>query len=373
MVAWLSDEAEPGQLPGHAGLKLRPWLGARRALVVGTSGYALLILANLLPTWAHILLLLPSAMRDINLPDGPVVGSFNGEFWGVFASTQVIGNLISLAVLRNRKGGGSVTGKNLLFLVFLSCTIIGIVLMCLPSKRDEKQDDSSTHSSFGAMLMGIVAPLKDRRMLLLIPLMAYSGLQQAFVWVVFTKSIVAPVLGISGVGGSMAIYGAADVVEAAFSQFKVWQSGAMAAIFFLSPSIRLQAMLILMATSLVISFGSSKGELAPSSRCAPGAVPVTMPQRAGEAVSYLFPPAPSMALHRRIGWVTTTRPRDEAWIDAGKPLLASFFSTKKKERRKAGVSGVGTGKISTLCFSLGLISTLSQQRCTCGSAGKITV
>ncbi|KAM0855571.1 hypothetical protein ACQ4PT_049687 [Festuca glaucescens] len=67
-----------------------------------------------------------------------------------------------------------------------------------------------------------------------------------------------------------------------------------------------------------------------------------MPQRAGEAVSYLFPPAPSMALHRRIGWVTTTRPRDEAWIDAGKPLPASFFSTKKKERRKAGVSGVGT-------------------------------
>jgi hypothetical protein len=27
------------------------WLGARRALVVGTSGYALFILANLLPTW----------------------------------------------------------------------------------------------------------------------------------------------------------------------------------------------------------------------------------------------------------------------------------------------------------------------------------
>jgi hypothetical protein len=29
---------------------------------------------------------------------------------------------------------------------------------------------------------------------------------------VFTKSIVTPVLGISGVGGAMAIYGAADVV-----------------------------------------------------------------------------------------------------------------------------------------------------------------
>ncbi|RLN27514.1 UNC93-like protein 3 isoform X2 [Panicum miliaceum] len=166
-------------------------------------------------------------------------------------------------------------------------------------------------------------------MLLTIPLIAYSGLQQAFVWAVFTKSIVTPVLGISGVGGAMAIYGAADVVcsliagrltsglhsaasivsvgailqavvlfcpmsgllgaaiplfigalwgvgdgvlntqlsallgllfedvkEAAFAQLKVWQSGAIAVIFFLSPNITLQAMLILMTTSLFISFGS---------------------------------------------------------------------------------------------------------------------
>ena len=30
-----------------------------------------------------------SHARDNNLPDGPAVGRFNGEFWGVFASTQV--------------------------------------------------------------------------------------------------------------------------------------------------------------------------------------------------------------------------------------------------------------------------------------------
>jgi hypothetical protein len=32
------------------------------------------------------------------------------------------------------------------------------------------------------MLKYILAPLKDRRMILLIPLILYSGLQQAFVW-----------------------------------------------------------------------------------------------------------------------------------------------------------------------------------------------
>nr|CAB3466206.1 unnamed protein product [Digitaria exilis] len=304
-------------------------MGPKRALVVGSSGYVLFILANLLPTWCVLPVvadrdpfpvgfimrtdvslcpgdwytMVPTSLylgftasiiwvgqgtyltsaalshaRENNLPEGPTLGSFNGEFWGMFASTQVIGNLISLALLRNDK---------------------------------------------------------DRRMLLTIPLIVYSGLQQAFVWAVFTKSIVTPVLGISGVGGAMAIYGAADVVcslvagrltsglrsaavivsvgailqaivlfwlllfyspmagllgaaiplfigalwgvgdgvlntqisallgllfedvkEAAFAQLKVWQSGAIAVIFFLSPSITLQAMLILMTAGLFISFGS---------------------------------------------------------------------------------------------------------------------
>ncbi|CAD6269809.1 unnamed protein product [Miscanthus lutarioriparius] len=333
------------------------WIGSRRALVVGTSGYLLFIAANLAPSWytmvpaslylgftasiiwvgqgTYLTLAALSHARENNLPEGPTLGSFNGEFWGMFASTQVIGNLISLALLRNGKDGGSVTGKNLLFAVFLGFMIVGIVLMCLLSKRDEKRNNTPTHSSFGAMLKYIIAPLKDQRMLLTIPLIAYSGLQQAFVWAVFTKSIVTPVLGISGVGGAMAIYGAADVVcsliagrltsglrsaafivsvgailqavvlfwlllfyspmdgllgaaiplfigalwgvgdgvlntqlsallgllfedvkEAAFAQLKVWQSGAIAVIFFLSPSIALQAMLILMAAALVISFGS---------------------------------------------------------------------------------------------------------------------
>ncbi|XP_047087417.1 uncharacterized protein LOC124699092 isoform X2 [Lolium rigidum] len=78
------------------------------------------------------------------------------------------------------------------------------------------------------------------------------------------------------------------------------------------------------------------------SRCGPGAVPVTMSQRAGETVSYLFSPAPSMASSRRICWVTTTRSTDGAWINTDKTLPASLFSSKKKERRKVGLSDVGT-------------------------------
>ncbi|KAL6623566.1 hypothetical protein ACP70R_033445 [Stipagrostis hirtigluma subsp. patula] len=333
------------------------WLGSKRALVVGTSGYVLFILANLVPTWytmvpasvylgfaasiiwvgqgTYLTSAALSHARDNDLPEGPTLGNFNGEFWAIYACTQVIGNLLSLALLRNGKDGGNVTGKNMLFVVFLGCMIMGIVLMCLLSKRDEKEINSPVRSSFRAMLKYIVSPLKDRRMLLIIPLMAYFGLQHAFVSAVFTKSIVTPVFGVSGVGGAMAIYGAADAIcslvagcltsgfystifivsfgavvqavvlfwlllfyspmvgflgavvplfigalwgvsdamlntqlnaligllfedakEAAFAQYRVWQSGAVAVIFFLSPHITLHAMLILMITVLFISFGT---------------------------------------------------------------------------------------------------------------------
>jgi hypothetical protein len=44
--------------------------------------------------------------------------------------------------------------------------------------------------------------------------------------------------------------------EASFAQFKVWECGAVAAIFFLSPHITLQTMLILMIAALFISLGA---------------------------------------------------------------------------------------------------------------------
>ncbi|KAF3329988.1 UNC93-like protein 3 [Carex littledalei] len=208
-------------------------LGSKRALVLGTSGYLLFIAANLSPSWytmvpASVYLgftasiiwvgegtyLTTAALchaEDNNLHEGTVIGAFNGEFWSMFASHQVIGNLLSLALLRNGEGD-DVTGKNLLFTVFLVCMIIGIVMMCFLSKRDEKKHDKPTCTSLGSLLKSSFAPLLDKRMLLVIPLIAYSGLQQAFVWAEYTEKIVTPALGISGVGGSMAVYGAADAI-----------------------------------------------------------------------------------------------------------------------------------------------------------------
>lgn len=329
-------------------------LGTKRALVIGTSGYTLFIASNLKPSWYTMLpaslylgftasliwvsqgTYLTSAAcshaRDRRLQEGTVIGDFNGEFWGIFASTNVVGNLVSLFLLKEGKEGDSSADTSLLFTVFLGSMVVGTILMCLLSTRDDKWEGHPTSFSVGSILKSIIAPLLETRMLLIIPLLAYSGLQQSFVWAEFTKTIVKPALGVSGVAGAMAVYGAADAIcslvagrltsdlasvtlivcggaflqsivlfwllfgyslssgilgsiyplvmavllgvgngvfntqlnallgilftsdtEAAFAQLKIWQSGAIAVIFFLSPYISLQVMLITMVAALCVA------------------------------------------------------------------------------------------------------------------------
>ncbi|KAF7145480.1 hypothetical protein RHSIM_Rhsim04G0155900 [Rhododendron simsii] len=186
------------------------YLGSKNALVLGTTGYWLFIAANLKPTWytmvpaslylgfaasiiwvaegTYITSTARSHAHDCNLHEGTVIGKFNGEFWGMFASNQLIGNLLSLVLL----SGGT--------------------------KRDSKGEESlpdssvSFYSSIVSLSKSVITPLCDLRMLLIIPLIAYSGLQQAFVWAEFTKDIVEPALGVSGVAGAMVVYGAFDAI-----------------------------------------------------------------------------------------------------------------------------------------------------------------
>lgn len=326
-------------------------LGTKRALVLGTTGYLLFIASNLKPSWytmapaslylgftasiiwvsqgTYLTSAARSHARDCHLHEGTVIGNFNGEFWGMFASTQVVGNLISFFLLGDGEEGNS---ANLLFTVFLGCMILGAILMCFLSERDDKWESVPGSSSVSSILKSVIAPLLELRVWLIIPLIAYSGLQQAFVWAEFTKHVVTPTLGVSGVGGVMAIFGAADAIcslvagrltsglssvtwivtggaflqalvmlwllfgysassgifgtvcplvmaaiwgvgdgvfntqlnallgllykrdtEAAFAQLKLWQSGAIAVVFFLSPHITLQAMLIIMVAALFIA------------------------------------------------------------------------------------------------------------------------
>ncbi|XP_062005266.1 UNC93-like protein 3 [Rosa rugosa] len=336
-------------------------LGPKNALILGTTGYWLFIAANLKPTWYTMV---PAALylgfaasiiwvgqgtyltstarshaKDNSLHEGTVIGHFNGEFWGMFASHQFVGNLITLALLRDGTGG-STNGTTLLFSVFLVSMTLGTILMCFLNKRGIKGEEAqgsspNFYASVVSLSKTVIRPLYDVRMLLIIPLMAYSGLQQAFVWADYTEYIVSPTLGVSGVGGAMAVYGACDAIcslaagrftsglksitiivsagafiqtiiylwllliyspvsgvlgtlyplimaaalgigdgvlntqlsallaiyfkhdtEGAFAQLKVWQSGTISAVFFISPYISLQAMLVVMLVTVSVAYGA---------------------------------------------------------------------------------------------------------------------
>ncbi|XP_028765570.1 UNC93-like protein 3 [Neltuma alba] len=338
--------------------------GSNNALVLGTTGYWVFVAANLKPNWhtmvpaslylgfsASIIWVgqgtyLTSTARDHarywNLPEAAVIGHFNGIFWAIYALNQFVGNLLTFALLKNGQDG-TTSNTTSLFTVFLCVISLGAILMCFMSQRsgnnmgdDEPSDTGvSAYSSLKSLFESLASALSDVRMLLVVPLITYSGLQQAFVWAEFTKHIVTPALGVSGVGIAMAVYGAFDGIssltagrltsglpsitsivcvggfvqaitfilllldisiasgrlntlyllfmasllgigdgvlntqlnallgmlfkhdtEGAFAQLKIWQSASIAMVFFLSPHVSLQEMLLIVITSLCLSFGS---------------------------------------------------------------------------------------------------------------------
>ncbi|GKV05787.1 hypothetical protein SLEP1_g17754 [Rubroshorea leprosula] len=208
-------------------------LGSKNALVLGTTGYWLFIAANLKPSWytmvpgslylgfvasviwvgagTYLTFIARSHARGFNFYEGTVIGKFNGEFWGVYNANQVVGNLISLALLGDGEDG-STRGTILLFTVFLCSMTLGTTLICFLHQNDNRKEKGPADSSAISLSKSVIAPLLDKRMLLIIHLFAYTGLQTAFVWADFTKEIVKPALGQSGVGGAMAVLGAFDVI-----------------------------------------------------------------------------------------------------------------------------------------------------------------
>ncbi|KAL2650261.1 hypothetical protein R1flu_018389 [Riccia fluitans] len=332
--------------------------GSKKALLFGLSGYWIFIAANLFPSWytlipASVYLGFTAAILWVaegtyitfaaknhaaicNIPEATALGRFNGEFWGAFSCHQVIGNLISLALLDfQKKPDKSSAGLVELFLVFLGSMTIGTILVCLLRPHDNLTsrasfgDDSGMNRGYAKASFAL---LSERRMLFLICLLVYTGMQQAFIWGDFTRDIIKPTLGLSWVGGVMAFYGASDTIasvvagrfssgllsiaviltggaccqiivmavlffqgsleqtsgysyivfgaaiiwgvgdatfntqisavlgifypnstEAAFAQWKIWQSVATSAAFFVSPYTTLITKLLILFVSLVIS------------------------------------------------------------------------------------------------------------------------
>ncbi|KAL5992059.1 hypothetical protein ACLOJK_012973 [Asimina triloba] len=163
-----------------------------------------------------------SHAKDSHLHEGKVIGNFNGEFWGMFASTQlvkfqIIGNLITLALLKN--------GKARFTLQIISKCAVVLFTDCEQLLLDLSGPFGPEHRFISIVALTVLHCFVDGAF----HQTKFNHCVMAS-WVTFehssnihylpdtrsefTKHIVKPTMGESGVGGAMAIYGAADAMRA---------------------------------------------------------------------------------------------------------------------------------------------------------------
>ncbi|XP_038077616.1 protein unc-93 homolog A-like [Patiria miniata] len=170
-----------------------------------------------------------------------IINRFNGIFYFFFQSAQISGNLIASMILYpDAKGmlpdanlsrycgvhscGAFVDpagppqrpGQNtlyILFSVYLGCNVIGaLLILAFLDRLDASAALTQTGSACGKMAATFRLVVKDRRMLLFLPLMIYSGVQKGFIADDFTKAFVTCTQGIHYVGFVMMTYGVTDAL-----------------------------------------------------------------------------------------------------------------------------------------------------------------
>jgi len=177
------------------------------------------------------------------------LGLFSGIFFGIFQLTQISGNLIESLVYKSKKDSPVP-----LFIVYLSCAMLGAISILFLRRVDPVEDETATKplltkpaeseetapvvrnssslnltdspsnrsstsiaksggdQSVVELLLETIRLWRNPKMLLLIPLLFLSGLEQGWVFGAFTTTFVSPSLGKTNIGYVMVAFGAADVV-----------------------------------------------------------------------------------------------------------------------------------------------------------------
>jgi MFS family permease len=157
------------------------------------------------------------------------LNTFNGIFWGLYQSNQIMGNIVSSIVLRN---GHSQETLLTLFIIFFSLAAIATVLLCLlpnlselaaASEQDERHSSSKPRSkkandvekkikTLEEMVWSIFSLMKDPRMVLLAPMFFHIGISFGFLCSDFSKHLVLESLGIAHIGLVMCAFGGVDAI-----------------------------------------------------------------------------------------------------------------------------------------------------------------
>ena len=215
-------------------------IGAKACLVAGGITYVAYIAANLHPSYATLVptaALLGLGAAIIWTAQGAVVtenamsyamlngeesksalGLFNGIFWGMFQFNSTVGSLTSALILKYA-GDNAV---KILFYTFIAVSATGCCVFVLlgKSRPDNGAGDDATRrlvdptdaaaDSMRAVktvsFWDTIGMLRDGRMLRLLPIMFYSGLEIGYVTGNFTSDFVSTYLDTSDVGFVMAAF-----------------------------------------------------------------------------------------------------------------------------------------------------------------------
>ncbi|ELR13602.1 uncharacterized protein ACA1_037740 [Acanthamoeba castellanii str. Neff] len=230
-------------------------LPPRFALLVGGAAYIPLTAANLYPAWGT---LIPAAVvlgcgagvlwtaqgsyltaaasnyaRSQNKESKSAMGLFTGIFFCIFQLTQVVGNLVAGCIFMYG-GSNQDQARDILFYIFLGVAVVGVLLFLTLGKevteKERKGTDASdrllverqgvnselvgTRPGIASRVFGnagdVLRLLMDPRMLLMVPVCIYSGMEQSFVPGDFNSDIVKQAKGLEWIGFVMAVYGAFD-------------------------------------------------------------------------------------------------------------------------------------------------------------------
>lgn len=235
-------------------------IGCKWTLVLSMTGYVLYTVSNYYAHWGTLIpasiiigtcaaplwsskcaYLTTTGIRYSELSretQDAVVTRYFGTFFLIFQSGQIWGNLISSLVLQQgvedtfRENAGQVCGArfckhppaltnstgeyNRSLIIKLLSIYVGIgvfavlFVIVMLDRLTGDLDRRKTQASSVSLLIATIKHLRDKRMILVLPLTMFSGLEQAFTFGDFTQAFVTCSLGIHRVGFVMICFGATD-------------------------------------------------------------------------------------------------------------------------------------------------------------------
>jgi len=181
--------------------------------------------------------------RDQPSEQQAIIGLFNGVFFCIFETTQVVGNGISSLVFhvspkQSGDGNGSPAASTVRLLFVLFCGFVVCAILLVTFKMDSRRTDATgtepkklsmasrsnsfskmRRSSYSGKLRRLTEASRlmlEGRTMILIPLMIANGLARSLVFSDFTSNVIKPHLGEDNIGFVMMLFGFTDAIASLY-------------------------------------------------------------------------------------------------------------------------------------------------------------